>query len=213
MKRQLVSTLILSIVAVGSALAAAPRSVDSRSSVTVPLGFSDRWDGPISMAVDKDGSMWGVWSYRRGLETDIAVARLVGRTWTAPELIGSSNGVADLDPRIAFVGDVPFVTWWQDGPRQRDERVVFAIRWNNTWVGPFQINMESVPGSRPNIFGSDADSVTVGWVDCDGALHGNGVQIKPKNPEPEGGTIGPDPLPSIVVGDPPKSGGGSSQNR
>jgi hypothetical protein len=213
MKRHLVSTLILAIVTVGSAFAAAPRSVDSRSSVTVPQGFSDRWDGPISMAVDKQGAMWGVWSYRRGLEIDIAVARLVGRTWTAPELIGTGNGVADLDPRITFVGEIPFVTWWQDGPALRDERVVFAIRWNNTWVGPIQINTEGIPGSRPNIFGGDDDEVTIGWVDPDGVLHGNGVQIKPKDPEPEGGTIGPDPLPSIVVGDPPKNSGGSSQNR
>ncbi|MFN7964749.1 MAG: hypothetical protein U0V87_03560 [Acidobacteriota bacterium] len=216
MSRRLVCILILAMAAAGSTFAAAPRNSESRVGAQVPLGFSDRWDGPISMAVDKEGVMWGVWSYRRGLETDIAVAKLVGRVWTTPMLITTPNGVADLDPRISFVGSVPFVTWWQDGPEKGDERVVFSILWKKAWIGPIQINAEGTPGSRPNIFSSDDDQVTVGWIDIDGVLHGNGVVIKPKDPQPEGGTIGPDPLPSIIVNDCPKGGGsgsGSGQSR
>lgn len=210
MNRRLVLTLGISLLATTLTLAAPPRLSDRTAGPSVPTGYNERWDGPVYMQPAPDGVLWAVWPYRRGLETDLAIAHTIGRTWTVPVLVGNRNGAAVRDPRLAFVGEAILLIWWEDGPAQNDERAMLMVGWHGSWIGPMQLNQAGTTATHPNFFESDAGSATIGWVGCDGKIDGTNVQIKPKDPEPEGGTTGPDPFPNIVFNDRPAGSGSGS---
>lgn len=204
--RRLATVLAISTILVAPAALAKGKSGGSRlEPPPIPSAFSATLDGAVFTAYDGQGTLWAVWTYRRGLERDIAVSYMIGRTWSVPEILGTNNGLDDLDPRIGFSHGFPVVIWWQDGPQQGDERVVMSTRANNRWNTPVQLS--DGPGSHPQIFNSSADengNVGYGYIATDGTYKAGGVEVKPVDPKPEGGSDGPDPFPTIVIQDPTK---------
>jgi hypothetical protein len=174
----------------------------------IPTGFKGEVDGPLSTAISPTGQTWGTWSYRRGAEADIVVAQIQGRVWGTMAIAFATPGKENLDPKLAFAGEIPFLVWWQRDLDTGATQVVLGFLWNEKWVGPIALSDEACGGSHPNVFSADDNGLNIGWIDCNGVIHANGVLIKPKDPMPEGGTDGPDPMPGIVIGDGPRPGGG-----
>lgn len=156
-------------------------------------------DGPSFMAVDAQGRTWAVWSYRRGAEVDIAVSRAVGRTWTAPELIGTA-GADDLDPRLTFTVDgKPVVVWWQraaDGTGT----VFAAARSSAGWSAPTAV----ATGTSPAAFTGPDGRLYVGYLDGAGKVKSRAMLVTGTTGfAGDSGSNGPDPLPTVVIR-PPK---------
>lgn len=156
-------------------------------------------DGPSFMSVDAQGRTWAVWSYRRGLEVDVAVSRAIGRTWTSPEIVGSA-GTDDLDPRIGFRADgTPVLVWWQAGAEAGQGRVLAAVLENGRWSAPVPV----AEGVRPALFFT-ANGLTLAFVDLEGTLRS--LPLEPQVSrgtytyrEPPDTSNGPDPLPTVVT--------------
>ncbi len=212
MRRISAAAVILLLV---SFFAAVPAAADPDIAPLRPTGLTPDYhgeeDGPVYMATDPEGNLWAVWSYRNGIESDIAVTRNVGRTWLPPVLLGAGNGRNDLDPRIAFdVLGRAVVTWWQEGTEDALPRVLLSRLEDGVWKGPWVWSPEGVPAHHPNIFPGDDGQLHVAYIDDGNVIHANGVDIKPiDRPDPDGGTNGPDPIPSLVVGDPDDLPGGA----
>jgi len=212
----LVASLVL-LSAVGlPARAGLARGVESRSAGRDLLPtYHDRLqsDGPVFMAEDPAGRLWAVWSYREGGEWDIAVSRAVGRTWTAPQLLGVANGKDDLDPRLLFLDDgTGVLVWWQRGPLPEDQVVVSSfvdLRVGTTWSAPQRLSDRNEAASRPNLFVAQGTPL-VGYTSTplDPTDPGPGVALRPiHRPRPDGGAEGPEPWPDVIIR-PPRSGNG-----
>ncbi len=197
----------VAMAALTGALAAGSRtpSTTTGSADRVPAtDYRSAQDGPSFMAQSPSGQTWSVWSYRRGAELDVAISRAVGRTWTAPELVGTA-GVDDLDPRLAFLSDgTAILAWWQHTPGSPDRVLVSALGPGATaWTAPTVVS--GGPASQPNIFVNGDGLFTVGFLNPDGSVTMLPMTVKtvdPKNPpppNPDTGTNGPDPIPSLLV--------------
>jgi len=205
-RRLLTITLCAAVALAAGSAFAAPRG-NEKARLDLFPDFHAGADGPVFMATDPAGAVWAVWSYRHGLETDIAVSRAVGRTWTAPQLLGTANGLDDLDPRIAFMPNgEPVVAWWQDGPAAGDEQIVLSRMFSGTWSPAAVI---AAPAKNPNFAGFDADgSLVLVSTPCAPEGQGGGMQIHGVSwapvgeQEPDGGTNGPDPMPTIIIAPP-----------
>lgn len=151
-------------------------------------------DGPSFMAVDRTGTTWAVWSYRRGLELDIAVSRQVGSVWTTPELVGTAN-VDDLDPRIAFLPDnTPVLVWWQRDLAGGGDHVVWsALKAGAGWTAVAAL--DQFGGSEPNVFMTGED-ITVVWLDANGTLQSRVIRFRLPSNAGGTGNNGPDPVPT-----------------
>lgn len=177
--------------------------------------YQNEDDGPVSMTLDSQGTMWAVWSYANGLEEDLAICRSIGNTWSPPSLLGVLNGRDDLDPRLSFTQEgIPVLAWWQpgDGENLRD-RVLLSFLVDGEWTRPAQYSDPALNGRQPNFFDSGID-LTVGFLQIDPGTGESGISIAPvKLPEPGGGTNGPDPVPTFTVDGeqemPPNTGGNS----
>ena len=160
-------------------------------------------DGPISMTLDPQGTMWAVWAYDNGAETDIAVTHSIGDTWSVPMLLGVYNGRDDLDPRLAFMPDgTPVLAWWQTGipddPSSLD-RVLLSFFIDGKWTIPGQLSQPENHGRQPNFFDS-GEELEIGFLQIDPTTGRSEIDIRPvEKPQPGGGTNGPDPLPTFTI--------------
>jgi hypothetical protein len=184
----------------------------------VPHGFALEQDGPVSMVRADSGTTWAAWSYRRGLELDIAISHSIGQTWSPPVLIGTGNGLADVDPQLGFLFDGrPLLVWAQtDGTASR---IVAAVLGDDGWSDP---TMVAPDGRQPRLL-STADGLVAIGTDSNGTLFqqliapardpstmGGDVpmldwgsySVLPSNPSPQdepdanSGSNGPGPMPT-----------------
>jgi hypothetical protein len=203
MKRQRILALLIVVMAcAGAALAGAPP-------VARPAGLSPDYraegDGPVSMAVDPAGRMWAVWAYAQGGEFDVAVAVSDGRVWTFPTLLGVANGRNDVDPRIAFLPNgAPVVVWWQEATATAAPRVLQSISRAGEFAAPTIVRENA---RQPAILASSSGSLTLGLVDEAGEVQTLESPVTPtpiggnwrEKPSPDGGTNGPDPMPTLII--------------
>ncbi len=163
-------------------------------------------DGPISMATAPDGSLWAVWSYTHGAETDIAVSKAIGNTWTAPVLLGADNGRTDLDPRIAFTRlGTPVVTWWMKSTLDVHAMVMLSFLQHGSWSHAYPHSDPSQDARHP-AFITGNEALSLAFELTNPITGDSSISIAPvREPEPTGGTNGPDPIPTIglPVGDIP----------
>jgi hypothetical protein len=199
------------------ALAAAPAALAEASRASrVPHSHAPYYhgddDGPLAMAQAPDGTLWSVWSYQRAGQHDIAVSRSIGRTWTAPTLLGEVDGWNDRDPQIAFLGDgTAVVTWWQQRAGSHS-RVMLSLRIGERWTTPRPVSDPGVNASQPRLY-SDEGEVSVGFITEDPRTGAGGFSLLPVSPiRPNGGTNGPDPIPTITI-TPGEGGGGQGQKK
>lgn len=201
MRRRLVLCALVVLALVPAALPAPPSSGLRPSPM---VDYRAQQDGPSFMAIDPAGRVWSVWSYRRGLEIDVAISMGVGRTWTSPVLVGTP-GVDDLDPRIGFLSSgQALLVWWQKGHTAEENRVMYSILFNGDWTPPR--SFLGIVGSSPSLFIGPNDEVTVAYQPPVGApMTTSGALVKPvphpapDDPGSDGGTNGPDPMPTIIV--------------
>ncbi len=207
MNRRVLVFVIVAALALPAVFAAGSRNAApaTGSADRVPVtDYRSAQDGPSFMAQSPGGQSWSVWSYRRGAELDIAVSRAIGRTWTAPELLGTA-GVDDLDPRLAFLPDgTAVLAWWQHGTASPDRVLVSVLGPGGArWSAPTVVS--SGPASQPNIFVNGDGLFTIGYLEPDGSVTMLPMVVKsvdpktPPPPNPDTGTNGPDPIPSLVV--------------
>ncbi|MDQ7007628.1 MAG: hypothetical protein Q9Q40_10375 [Acidobacteriota bacterium] len=200
-RRLVLLTMMLSLATLPALGASAPGGMLPHDKAPYYLGPTD---GPISMTVDPTGTMWAVWAYDNGAETDIAITRSIGDTWSVPVLVGVYNRRDDRDPRIAFMADgTPVLGWWQagadDDPTSFD-RVLLSFFLDGEWSAPVQLSLPDAHGRQPNFFDTGAD-LEVGFLQIDPATGRSEIDIRPvEKPRPGGGTNGPDPLPTFTIG-------------
>lgn len=204
MKRQrILALLIVVMLCAGAALAGQPP-------VARPAGltpdFRAEGDGPVSMAVDPAGRMWAVWAWAQGGEFDVAVSVADGRVWTYPTLLGVGNGRDDVDPRIAFLPNgTPVVVWWQQATATAGPRVMQSVASRAGAFGTPTIVRENA--RQPAILAAEDDNLTLGLVDESGEVRTQQTSPSPippgsgwrEKPEPDGGTNGPDPMPTLIL--------------
>jgi hypothetical protein len=203
MKRSsILALLIVVTLCAGSALAGSPP-------VARPAGLAPDYraegDGPATMAVDPAGRMWAVWAYTQGGEFDVAVSVSDGRVWTYPTLLGVANGRNDIDPRIAFLPNgTPVVVWWQEANATAGPRVLQSVG----EAGCFGPVATVRNGARqPQILATSAGSLTLGMLSASGDVQTlqsptTPIPVEPgwrEKPAPDGGTNGPDPMPTLVI--------------
>lgn len=203
MKHQrILALLIVVMLCTGAALAGAPP-------VARPAGLTPDYraegDGPVTMAVDPAGRMWAVWAYAQGGELDVAVSVSDGRVWTYPTLLGIGNGRNDVDPRIAFLPNgAPVVVWWQEPNASAGARVMQSVARAGSFAEPTTVRVNA---RQPAILATSATSLTLGLVDDSGEVQTQQLPLSPidvgpgwrERPEPDGGTNGPDPMPTLVI--------------
>jgi hypothetical protein len=201
-RRRILVSLIVVMLCASAALAGSPP-------VARPAGLTPDYrtegDGPVSMAIDPAGRMWAVWAYAQGGEYDVAVSVSDGRVWTFPKLLGVANGRNDVDPRIAFhPNGSPVVVWWQEATATARSRVLQSVGNAGAFSEPLTVR----EGARqPAILATSALSVTLGLVDESGEVQTQQSSFGPspmgpgwhEKPSPDGGTNGPDPMPTLVV--------------
>lgn len=193
MKRHLI-TFFLALLLVAPALAQSP-------------DFHGPADGPVFMALDRQGNMWATWAYRNGGEYDIALSQMVGQTWTFPELLGYGNGRDDLDPRVNFTPNGrAIIVWWQAETPYSSPVAVFSFLASGEWTVPRPLD-SNLPGtSNPGVVSSTDDSFVYTMLNAAGEpLLGN-IKFLPgrkPRPRPNGGSNGPDPMPTILQRRPP----------
>ncbi len=203
MKRFSIFALLVGVMlCAGSAIAGSPP-------VARPAGLTPDYraegDGPVTMAVDPAGRMWAVWAYAQGGEFDVAVSVSDGRVWTFPKLLGVANGRNDVDPRIAFLPNgTPVVVWWQEASATAGPSVLQSVGRAGGFGPPTTVRQ----GARqPQILATSPGSVTLGLLSESGDV---GTQQSPTTPipvgpdwrdkpTPDGGTNGPDPMPTLVI--------------
>ena len=201
MRRQrILALLIVVMLCAGAALAGSPP-------VARPAGLTPDYraegDGPVTMAVDPAGRMWAVWAYAQGGEFDVAVSVSDGRVWTYPTLLGVANGRDDVDPRIAFLPNgSPVVVWWQTPNATAGPRVMQSAARAGEFSAPATVCENA---RQPAILASSDDSLTLGLVDESGGVQTQQYPLSPikvrerDKPEPDGGTNGPDPMPTRII--------------
>ena len=200
--QRFLALLITVMLCAGAALAGSPP-------VARPAGLTPDYradgDGPVTMAIDPAGRMWAVWAYARGREFDIAVSVSDGRVWTFPTLLGVANGRDDVDPRIAFLpGGSPVVVWWQAPNATAGPRVMQSVARAGEFPAPTVVRENA---RQPAILATSATSLTLGLVDDSGEVQTQQSPLSPINvgpgwrdgPGPDGGTNGPDPMPTLVI--------------
>lgn len=191
--RVVLGLALLAIVASLAPAAAAPPEGEELRRVPDADYRDPLADGPAYMAVDGEGRTWAVWSYRRGAELDIAVARSVGRTWTAPELIGTP-GADDVEPRIAFTADnIPVIVWRQTVPDTDAGTIVATSLVNGLWTTAQRVG----EGTAPALFVT-GDRITVGFVDSTGQVCTRTYTVTGIVLPYGTGSNGPDPFPGII---------------
>jgi hypothetical protein len=200
--RQVVTLVTALALCGGAALAGSPP-------VSRPAGLTPDYraegDGPVTMAVDPAGRMWAVWAYAQGGEFDVAVSVSDGRVWTFPRLLGVANGRNDVDPRIAFLPNgTPVVVWWQEATATAGPRVMQSV----ARTGEFPLPTVVRDGARqPAILAATSLSLTLGLIEDSGTVSTMQVPMTPipvgpgwrEKPSPDGGTNGPDPMPTLVI--------------
>jgi hypothetical protein len=156
-------------------------------------------DGPVSMAQSPGGTLWAVWSYRHGGELDVAVSRSIGRTWTPPQVIDGLDGWDDRDPQIAFLPDgSALVTWWQQR-RDGASRVLVALVSGSETSSPRVVSAPDVNARQPRLY-TEGESISVGFITENPDTGEGGFTLMPVSPNrPNGGTNGPDPIPTISI--------------
>lgn len=203
MRRQRILALLIAVMlCAGAALAGSPP-------VARPAGLTPDYraegDGPVTMAVDPAGRMWAVWAYAQGGEFDVAVSVSDGRVWTYPTLLGVANGRDDVDPRIAFLpSGSPVVVWWQAPNATAGPRVMQSVARAGEFPAPTVVRENA---RQPAILATSTTSLTLGLVDDSGEVQTQQSPLSPINvgpgwrdmPGPDGGTNGPDPMPTLVI--------------
>jgi hypothetical protein len=161
-------------------------------------------DGPVFMGTAPDGEVWSVWSYTSGSSADIAVSRWLGNNWSNPEMIGEGNNLRDLDPKVLFLRDeTPAVVWWQEFDDGTPSRVVVSYRESNEWTAPESLSPEGISARSPSVFSTPGDDPLVGYVVDDFERERSNVYLtplrsaEPGEPAGDGGTNGPDPIPTL----------------
>jgi len=149
------------------------RSEDSGSSWTSPTNVS-KTPGSCShpeMAVDKSGSINIVWSdTRAGVKGhDIFFARSQdnGKTWTEPQDISKTDGVA-TSPVVAVGPDQSIHVAWRDtasGDTRPDIFYASSTDQGKTWTKAKDISNTPKWSSDPTIAVSDDGIVHVSWLD------------------------------------------------
>lgn len=199
-----VATVLSLPYVVEAARPATGRSEPSRTAVSavapagpnVPVfhqGLAEQ-DGPVFMAAAPNGELWAVWSYRRGLEIDIAISRCgAGGTWSAPELMGRPL-VDDVEARLVFLPDGTAVLAWTE-LRDGKGRVVVMVLRDGAWITP--ANQVERPGVQPSLFVTGR-AVTLAWIGNDGVLQWSVLDTEQPRQALAGGggNNGPDPIPS-----------------
>jgi len=201
MRRQRILALLIAVMlCAGAALAGSPPV--ARPAGLTP-GYRVEEDGPVTMAVDPAGRMWAVWAYAQGGEFDVAVSVSDGRVWTYPTLLGVANGRDDVDPRIAFLPNgSPVVVWWQTPNATAGPRVMQSVARAGEFSAPATVRENA---RQPAILASSDDSLTLGLVDESGGVQTQQSPLSPikvrerDKPEPDGGTNGPDPMPTLII--------------
>ena len=197
--------LLLPIVFLASAVASeidghVPR-IDTR---LIEPDYRIAEDGPAFQAMDPTGRLWAVWSYDNGIEKDLAISFELGRTWVTPELVGAQNGMADLDPRIAFTKQgVPVIVWWQQGIDDPDvARVMVSYYVDGSWSAPRQVNPMGSRAHSPSAFPNPhAESgLSIGYVNDAGGVDSAPIDGQPdaRPTDPNGGAEGPEPMPTFI---------------
>ena len=198
--QRFLALLIAVMLCAGAALAGSPP-------VARPAGLTPDYraegDGPVTMAIDPAGRMWAVWAYAQGGEFDVAVSVSDGRVWTYPTLLGVANGRDDVDPRIAFLPNgSPVVVWWQAPNATAGPRVMQSVARAGEFSAPATVRENA---RQPAILASSDDSLTLGLVDESGGVQTQQSPLSPikvrerDKPEPDGGTNGPDPMPTLII--------------
>ena len=196
------------------ALAMAPPAVAHASRASrmphsrAPYYHGDQ-DGPLSMAQSPNGALWSVWSYRQAGGFDIAISRSVGRTWTSPVLLGGADGWDDRDPQIAFLADgTALITWWRQRPDHHSQ-VMISLQREEGWTPPRPISDPDLHGRQPRLYSEDGE-ISVGFITEDPRTGDAGFSLIPVTPtRPQGGTNGPDPIPTITIS--PGDGSGNQK--
>lgn len=203
MKRQLLLAPLVAVVLCASAALAGSPPVARPAGLTPD--YRAEGDGPVTMAVDPAGRMWAVWAYAQGGEFDVAVSVSHGRVWTFPTLLGVANGRSDVDPRIAFLPNgSPVVVWWQEAGDHGGPRVMQSAALAGVFSTPTAVRENA---RQPAILATGSDNLTLGWVDGSGAVQTQVSPVSPihvgpgstEEPEPAGGTNGPDPMPTRII--------------
>lgn len=195
-------------------LASQPVSAESSALVRLPHelapGYHGPADGPVATAKAPDGSFWAVWSYRHAGELDIAVSRAVGRTWKSPTLLGEPDGRMDLDPQIGFLGDGTPVVAWRGVDAEGRSRILVSKLTDAGWSAPHPVSAESVDAGSPRLF-SAGGSLSVGYLTEGARGAERGFTLIPIDDDhhANGGTNGPDPIPTIRI-EPGEEGSGNS---
>jgi hypothetical protein len=176
----------------------AGRRGDASRVVLNPTG-AGRADGAPSVAEHPlTGLPWAVWAYNEGGDYELAFAFFDGgtREWIGPILLGgASNGVADMEPTLAFSPDGrPLVAWWRMSADGSEQSVWFTSRQNGVWMPPARLSSARENARKPAL-ALTADSLIVAF-ETD-----RGVRIRTFPAasalvggfEPAGGADGPDP--------------------
>ncbi len=201
-----------------------------------PLDYRGE-DGPVAMAVDAGGTRWSAWSYRRGLEADIAVARQFGSVWSGAELLDPGNGLLDDQPAIAFLADGRPVVAWRQRADGAPGRIVYSLLDGGRWTDPAPVTPATIDASSPHLLRTGGSLVLVyvadgraictrvlfpeaqGLSDLGGNSASGGIVIEGEGgsrfendeDEPDSGSNGPDPMPTRSI-PPPDAGGYSTGN-
>lgn len=200
--QRILALLIVVMLCTGAALAGSPP-------VARPAGLTPDYraegDGPVTMAVDPAGRMWAVWAYVQGGELDVAVSVSDGRVWTYPTLLGVANGRNDVDPRIAFLPNgAPVVVWWQEPNASAGSRVMQSVARAGSFAAPTTVRENA---RQPAILATSDSSLTLGLVADSGEVQTQQSPLSPidvgpgwrERPAPDGGTNGPDPMPTLII--------------
>ena len=83
-----------------------------------------------------DGSFLAVWSAFDGADDEILWSRLADGRWSEPALLGADNGVPDITPAVASLGDGAIAAWNRYDPELAAYRLVTSRLEGGSWSEP-----------------------------------------------------------------------------
>jgi hypothetical protein len=171
--------------------AAAPASL-------TPTGYSMVADGSVDMAVDADGQRWAAWTYARGLERDIAVARQIGRTWVPVALMTGDVATRDTQPSLDFMPDGRAIVAFRSAPFDgAPARIAVSVRHDGAWQPVFHATDGQHAARSPHLVRALGGVALVYVDEATQSIEQMLLLTAGDENEPHAGSNGPDPIPTI----------------
>jgi hypothetical protein len=171
--------LALALMAVSLPAAASAGRIAPPASGELPSRELVRGDGDGAMAVNAAGERWSAWTYRRGLETDIAVSVRVGRVWAPAALLTTPDGLADTGADIAFLPDGRLVVAWLKSVAEGQPGVVMiSVGENDRFSTPRPVSGMDERVRAPSFLDA-GERLLLAWVSDEGLPLASALEVNP----------------------------------